>query len=229
MDRTALTHWKSVYPRLCNMGQFPTCMKELKNNLGWKYLTTISDTERSKTDWLRSDFPFVPHSGMFRALVLNINFNSLQLAFRYERIRLQLRWALIFRNLAPKSLQNRRRWWGVEWKKRVKITGDVGSYFQALVFSNRGSLRWRGGNYLFNSLSLKYSVITRAIEPPTVHLSLMQILRGFSTSLDGKESVWYQEIQVWSLGQEDPLKTGMATHSSIHDWIIPWTEEPVRT
>ena len=47
----------------------------------------------------------------------------------------------------------------------------------------------RGGNYLFNSLSLKYSVITRAIEPPTVHLSLMQILRDFSTGLDGKESV----------------------------------------
>ena len=38
-----------------------------------------------------------------------------------------------------------------------------------------------------------------------------------------------QEIQVRSLGQEDPLKKGMATHSSIHDWIIPWTEEPVRT
>ena len=34
-----------------------------------------------------------------------------------------------------------------------------------------------------------------------------------------------QEIQVWFLGQEDPLKEGMATHSSILAWIIPWTEE----
>ena len=35
-----------------------------------------------------------------------------------------------------------------------------------------------------------------------------------------------QETQVRSLGQEDPLEKGMATHSSILAWIIPWTEEP---
>ena len=29
----------------------------------------------------------------------------------------------------------------------------------------------------------------------------------------------------WSLGQQDPLEEGMATHSSIA-WRIPWTEEP---
>ena len=29
-----------------------------------------------------------------------------------------------------------------------------------------------------------------------------------------------------SLGQKDPLEKGMATHSSILAWIIPWTEEP---
>jgi len=33
-----------------------------------------------------------------------------------------------------------------------------------------------------------------------------------------------QEIWVWSLGQEDPLEKGMATHSSILAWRIPWTE-----
>ena len=32
--------------------------------------------------------------------------------------------------------------------------------------------------------------------------------------------------QVRSLGQEDPLKKGMATHSSILAWRISWTEEP---
>ena len=36
-----------------------------------------------------------------------------------------------------------------------------------------------------------------------------------------------QEIQVWSLGQEDPMEKGMATHSSILDWTIPQTEVPV--
>ena len=35
-----------------------------------------------------------------------------------------------------------------------------------------------------------------------------------------------QETQVQSLGQEDPLEKGMATHSSILAWRIPWAEEP---
>ena len=34
-----------------------------------------------------------------------------------------------------------------------------------------------------------------------------------------------EEIQVRSLGQEDHLEEGMATHSSILAWRIPWTEE----
>src|SRR5574341_661962 len=37
-----------------------------------------------------------------------------------------------------------------------------------------------------------------------------------------------QETRVQSLGQEDPLEKGMATHSSILAWKIPWTEEPDR-
>ena len=35
-----------------------------------------------------------------------------------------------------------------------------------------------------------------------------------------------QETQVQSLGQEDLLEEGMATHSSILAWRIPWTEKP---
>ena len=34
------------------------------------------------------------------------------------------------------------------------------------------------------------------------------------------------EMQVQSLHWEDPLEEGMATHSSILAWRIPWTEEP---
>ena len=37
-----------------------------------------------------------------------------------------------------------------------------------------------------------------------------------------------QETWVLSLGQEDPLQKGMATHSSILAWKIPWREEPGR-
>ena len=44
---------------------------------------------------------------------------------------------------------------------------------------------------------------------------------------DGKESACNTgETQDWSLGQEDPLEKGMATHSSILEWKIPCTEEP---
>ena len=35
-----------------------------------------------------------------------------------------------------------------------------------------------------------------------------------------------REIWVRSLGWEEPLEKGMATHSSILAWGIPWTEEP---
>ena len=35
-----------------------------------------------------------------------------------------------------------------------------------------------------------------------------------------------KEILVQSLGWEDPLEEGIATHSSILAWRIPWTEEP---
>ena len=35
-----------------------------------------------------------------------------------------------------------------------------------------------------------------------------------------------QEMQVWSLGCEDPLEEEMATHSIILAWKIPQTEEP---
>ena len=37
-----------------------------------------------------------------------------------------------------------------------------------------------------------------------------------------------QETQFRPLGWEDPLEKGMATHSSILAWRIPWTEEPGR-
>ena len=35
-----------------------------------------------------------------------------------------------------------------------------------------------------------------------------------------------QEIWVQSLGGEDPLEKGMAAHSSIRAWRMPWTQEP---
>ena len=37
-----------------------------------------------------------------------------------------------------------------------------------------------------------------------------------------------QETRVQALGWEDPVEKGMATHTSILAWRIPWTEEPDR-
>ena len=68
---------------------------------------------------------------------------------------------------------------------------------------------------------------------------LLSLKMGNTTSRNGlllllsdKESVcqcrrleFKQEMWVPSQGQEDPLEEGMATHSSIFAWIIPWTEE----
>ena len=48
---------------------------------------------------------------------------------------------------------------------------------------------------------------------------------GFGGS-DGRNLPAVQESQFWSLDQEDPLEEEMATHASILDWRIPWTEEP---
>ena len=49
---------------------------------------------------------------------------------------------------------------------------------------------------------------------------------GFLGGSDVKNMPAMQETKVQSLGRKDPLEKGMATHSSILAWRIPWTEEP---
>ena len=49
---------------------------------------------------------------------------------------------------------------------------------------------------------------------------------GFPGDSAAKNPPAVQETWVWSLGREDPLEQGMATHSSILAWTVPWTEEP---
>ena len=59
---------------------------------------------------------------------------------------------------------------------------------------------------------------------------ILQTPPGFPGGSDGKESACNAEdwgsTWVQSLGQEDPLEKGMATHCSLLGWRIPWTEEP---
>ena len=60
----------------------------------------------------------------------------------------------------------------------------------------------------------------------SVYRYFLHYLMGFLGGSDGKELPAMQETWVWSLGQEDTPEKGMATHSSILAWRIPWTEEP---
>ena len=55
------------------------------------------------------------------------------------------------------------------------------------------------------------------------HLTLKQSLLVGSVI---KNTPAKQEVQIWSLSQEDPLEKEMATHSSFLAWEISWTEEP---
>ena len=54
---------------------------------------------------------------------------------------------------------------------------------------------------------------------------LLQYDEGFPGGSDVKNLPAMQEFPVPSLGQEDLLEKGMATHSSILAWRIPWIEE----
>ena len=63
---------------------------------------------------------------------------------------------------------------------------------------------------------------------PTTLTTITAVIgtRGFLVAQMVKNLPTMQETWVCSLGQEDPLEKGMATHSSILAWRIPRTEEP---
>ena len=75
----------------------------------------------------------------------------------------------------------------------------------------------------------------RVRDVPRAGLSLMCLMgsfpdglgfRGGSAAKTAPAVQETQETQFRSLGQEDPLEEGMATHSSILAWKITWTEGP---
>ena len=61
----------------------------------------------------------------------------------------------------------------------------------------------------------------------TIKYATARILRGQSLVAQMVKNLpAVQETRVQSLGQEDPLEKGMATHSSVLAWRTPQTEEP---
>ena len=61
-----------------------------------------------------------------------------------------------------------------------------------------------------------------------IFTAVQTIIQGFPGASVIKNLPAVQETRVQFLGWEDPLEEGMATHSSILAWEIPWTEEPSR-
>ena len=65
------------------------------------------------------------------------------------------------------------------------------------------------------------------LSPEIIHILLL-IIRASLVAQRVKNLPAMRETWVQSLGLEDPLEKGMATHSKILAWRIPWTEEPGR-
>ena len=68
-------------------------------------------------------------------------------------------------------------------------------------------------------MDLQYIKVSTPHSPLPVWASLVP------QTVKNSPAMW--ETWVRSLGWEDPLEEGVATHSSILAWRIPWTEEPV--
>ena len=63
------------------------------------------------------------------------------------------------------------------------------------------------------------------LHPPTTASGLLVTL-GFPAGSDGEESACNAEDMGWIWVGKTPLEKGMAPHSSVLAWRIPWTEEP---
>ena len=95
------------------------------------------------------------------------------------------------------------------WNFPGKNTGQGCHFLLQNIFPTQGS-----------NLCLLYLLNWQADSLPLHHL-------GFPDSSDGKNLLAMQETKVISLGQEDPLERGMASHFSILAWRIPWTDHGV--
>ena len=79
---------------------------------------------------------------------------------------------------------------------------------------------WKFFSYLTHFVLLRWTCLSSFMVS-----GLPRWLRGTRIRLPMQDT---RETRVWSLGWEVPLEKGMATHSSILAWKIPWTEEPGR-
>ena len=88
----------------------------------------------------------------------------------------------------------------------------------------------KGGKYDHGQSSKSFCIILTASSGWWIHkiITVNSLHTGFLGGSLVKNLPAMQEMWVQPLGQEDPLEKGVATHSSILVWGIPWTEEPGR-
>ena len=113
----------------------------------------------------------------------------------------------------------------------LRISLHVDKWF-SLVQRNKISIQekkmWRKEMGPFQpQLSPLTSVSSSPPLPPgSIWHHLETFLKASPVAQKVKNLPAIQETWVWSLSGEDPLKMGMATHSSVLAWRIPWTKEP---
>ena len=77
-------------------------------------------------------------------------------------------------------------------------------------------------------IHIKHLSVEITVENKNRELTNLSWTQGFLGSSNGKESACSKGDPGSSLGQEDPLEKGLATHASILAWRTPRTEEPGR-
>ena len=106
-------------------------------------------------------------------------------------------------------------WWEVDTLFQGGIDGQKELILNAISLLPKCDLGF--SHYLFSRYSLS---------PITCQMGFPSGGGQVAKNLPAMQKM--QEMQVQSLGGEDPLEEGMAIHSSILAWRSPWTEEPGR-
>ena len=111
---------------------------------------------------------------------------------------------------------------------RVLYAGICGN--QWLTDHQIPKMNWMGSllSYLLTNVGGKILALLGRDQTCITIAGTHSLLFSFLVAQMVKSPLAMQEIQVWSLGQEDPLEKEMVTFSSILAWEHPWTEEPGR-
>ena len=104
------------------------------------------------------------------------------------------------------------------------LIGYLVDYFHKYIFVGTFSiflstLPFKHVVYFISSLTMKFFITWSPF------IQYLPSIKGFPVAQTVKNLPAMQETQVWSPGQEDSLEKGMATHSSILAWRIPWTKQ----